>query len=182
MDDIFNTILLNCPWVEDNWINWFWSYFSYSLLFLEYVMYGISIWDHDVRIFIISIGLTLNSILIYAFQKIYLVGSPFPGCGDKFVMPSGFSQQISFFYIAYFGFIFLRDGLINSYRLHVITIWTIFTLYSLVYFPFATHFQILFGCILGMFFGSIYLIFSIYILFPYADSLLSIKNQIRTFI
>lgn len=182
MDDIFNNVISNCPWVENNFVNWFWSRFGLSLFFLHFVMYGISIWDKDIYIFILSIGLSVNSLIIWGFHVFFSVSSPFPGCGEQFGLPSNFSQQISFFYITYFGCLVHKDAQINSYRLHVISVWTTFTLYSLLYFPINTHFQILLGCLLGTFSGLIFLLLSFFVLFPNAHFLIELKHKIKNFI
>lgn len=190
MQDISRNIFNSCPWVyEGAWDN-FWAFFRFSELFLTFSMWGISLWNKNIHIATVSFGITLNNLSSSFYQRFYGLKSPFYGCGDYLSTPSGFSQEVSFFYCLFFGYLYLRKYLVKRAILYLVSIWSVMTIYSLLYFPFNTHFQVVFGVLIGTLQGALYLLLIICFLYnileeiqrkldneEYFDAMLFIKNK-----
>lgn len=171
MQDISRNIFDSCPWVSEGIWDHFWAFFRFSELFLTFSMWGISLWNKNMHIAAVSFGITLNNLSSSFYQRFYGLKSPFYGCGDYLSTPSGFSQEVSFFYCLFFGYLHLRKLLVKRAILYLVSIWSVMTIYSLLYFPFNTHFQVVLGVLIGTLQGILYLLFITWFLYNFLDEI-----------
>lgn len=180
MNDVYKSTLEFCPFFEDSFFDYFWLQFRFSVAFINYVFFGMGIWNKDIHLFLISIGLSLNESFAALFQKILGFESIFPECGDVLSTPPILATTISFFYII--QIFYQISGKFGGFELSyyhsfLISFWNIFSLYSLFYLSYNSYFQIALGIIFGLCFAWIYIFILIAFIFPYERNIINFFNS-----
>jgi hypothetical protein len=156
MDDIKFHNQLVCPWARDSIISWIFVHTRLSIFLLQFILYGISLWNHEIHIFFVGLGLSANMLINTALQQYFKQNVPFPGCGENWGLPSFYAQQVMFFYVMFITYPAFWKTRTSSMRAALISIWCIFTIYGQLYLNYNHPTQIIVGALIGIVFGITY--------------------------
>lgn len=171
--DQLNCVAADCP--EFLWASWgsgFMIALDYYPTYLTVVMYSLSLYQHDLYLFLVSLSLSFDTGINIALLWIIQQPGPFPNCGSTYEMPSFATQHAAIFVCMMSSYAFLWRLSVPSKKIFLMYLFLFSVQLARVYIGSNTRIQLLVGSVVGVVEGLIYQAIIYFVIYPRRRSIM----------
>lgn len=169
----FTCIVTDCPlFLGDSIWSGIFVILDYYPAILTVLMYAFSLYYYELYTFLVSLILTFDLLLNWVLRYSIAIPARYPGCGDKYEMPSFSSQHACVFLTIIFMFFSLWNKIIDPHRIALLNIATIAVLTARVFIGINTSFELIAGAIVGVIEGIIFQLIIYFLIYPHFTKIL----------
>lgn len=155
MNFVSNFLIDYCPLYENNLINNLMAYSIVSIIYLQYIVYGIGYFSSSFHFFFLGISLTIDSLINYGLKHLFNNEELIYKCGETPSFPSYYSEHIFFFLTLFFIYI-MKHSIFSFWKIQIILFWSIWTVYGQLYLQLNSNFSIFVSSLIGIILGLLF--------------------------